>query len=152
MFSCDIDRVTVFNEKLAGVDQALSELGRSDEEISDVRSRFADAKPVDLEAVDGELRALAEGAALEMATVATNTARTRAADAPAQDWDNENTDVQSMDDSDFVLLVDEDDLEELEKAGEEDDVRTPPAISRENEGDEGFFKKLFGSRRTSNRP
>lgn len=152
MFSCDIDRVTVFNEKLAGVDQALSELGRSDEEISNVRGRFADAKPVDLEAVDGELRALAEGAALEMATVATNTARTRAADTPAQDWDNENTDVQSMDDSDFVLLVDEDDLEELEKAGEEDDVRTPLAISRENEGDEGFFKKLFGSRRTSNRP
>lgn len=153
MFSCDIDRVTVFNEKLAGVDQALSELGKSDEEISNVHSRFAEAKPVDLEAVDGELQALAEGATLEIAALATNTARTRTADAPAQDWDNETTDVESMDDSDFVLLVDEDDLEELEKAGEEDAERTPPpAISRENEGDEGFFKKLFGSRRTSNRP
>jgi hypothetical protein len=144
--------VTVFKEKLAGVDQALSELGTSDEEMSDVRSRFADAKPVDLQAVDGELQALAEGVALEIRTVASDGARKRTPEAPAQDWD-ETTDVESMDDSDFVLLVDEDDLEELEKVGEEDAVRTsPPAVPRESEGDEGFFKKLFGGRRTSNRP
>jgi hypothetical protein len=153
VFSCDIDHVTVFKEKLAGVDQALAELGTSDEEISDVRNRFADAKPVDLQAVDGELEALAEGVALEVAAVAKSSARERTPEPPAQDWDNETTDVESMDDSDFVLLVDEDDLEELERVGEEDAIRTPPpAVARESEGEEGFFKKLFGSRRTSNRP
>ena len=58
-----------------------------------------------------------------------------------------------------MLLVDEDDLEELEKVGEDDALRiAPPALPGEGEegeeGEEGdgFFKKLFTGRRSSNRP
>ena len=49
-----------------------------------------------------------------------------------------------------MLLVDEDDLEELEKVGEEDAQAAPTAVpeAAEGEGDDGFFKKLFGNRRS----
>ena len=61
-----------------------------------------------------------------------------------------------IDESDFVLLVDEDELEELEKVGEDDALRTaPPALpgeGEEGEDGDGFFKKLFNGRRSSNRP
>ncbi|MBW1756855.1 MAG: hypothetical protein JRJ80_11875, partial [Deltaproteobacteria bacterium] len=62
--------------------------------------------------------------------------------------------VEIIDESDFVLLVDEDELEELEKVGEDDALKTrPPAIPQDGEeDDDGFFKKLFSGRRTSNRP
>ena len=149
-FSCDIDHVTVPEEKLAGVDQALAELGKSDEEISDVRGRFANEEPVDLQAADGELSALSEGVHI---------APTRVPETVEDSWDDENTEIEIIDESDFVLLVDEDDLEELEKVGEDDAVRSlPPAIPQEaeegEEGEEGdgFFKKLFSGRRNSNRP
>ncbi len=136
-------------EKLAGVDQALAELGKSDEEISGVRNRFAGAGPVDLQAVDDELSALPEGVSIQLAE---------------ENCDDEQVEVEFeiIDESDFVLLVDEDDLEELEKVGEDDALKTsPPALPQEGgEGeeaeqgdeDEGFFKKLFGSRHASNRP
>ena len=42
-------------DKLAGVDQALLELGKSDEEITEVRNRYAGQSPADLEAVDAAL-------------------------------------------------------------------------------------------------
>jgi hypothetical protein len=133
--------VTIPEEKLAEVDQALTELGKSDEEISEVRSRFAGEESVDLQAVDSELGALGEGVV---------------SDAADADWDDEHTEVEIIDESDFVLLVDEDDLEELEKVGEDDALKTrPPALPQEDEegeDDEGFFKKLFSGRRTSNRP
>jgi hypothetical protein len=130
--------VTVPEEKLAGVDQALAELGKSDEEISEVCNRFASAEPVDLQAVDGELSALSEEASIEVVQA---------------DWDDEHTEVEIIDESDFVLLVDEDELEELEKIGEDDALKTsPPPLPQEGEEDEGFFKKLFSNRRTSNRP
>jgi len=145
--SCDIDHVTVLEEKLAGVDQALAELGKSDEEISEVRGRFADAERLDLQAVDGELSALSEGV---------HTAPSRVPDAGDESWDDENTEIEIIDESDFVLLVDEDDLEELEKVGEDDALRSlPPALpgaDEEGEDSNGFFKKLFSGRRTSNRP
>ena len=82
-----------------------------------------------------------------------NAAETSAAEAAADDWDDEATEVEIIDESDFVLLVDEDDLEELEKVGEDDARKTsPPALPQEGEEDEGFFKKLFSGRRSSNRP
>ena len=138
--------MTVPEEKLAGVDQALAELGKSEEEISEVRNRFAGAEPADLQAVDGELSDLSEGVSIE-------TAPAQVPLASEESWDDENTEIEIIDESDFVLLVDEDDLEELEKVGEDDALRTsPPAVPQEGEEDEGFFKKLFGNRRSSNRP
>ena len=138
--------MTVPEEKLAGVDQALAELGKSEEEISEVRNRFAGAEPANLQAVDGELSDLSEGVSIE-------TAPAQVPLASEESWDDENTEIEIIDESDFVLLVDEDDLEELEKVGEDDALRTsPPAVPQEGEEDEGFFKKLFGNRRSSNRP
>lgn len=135
------------------MDQALAELGKSDEEISEVRSRLASAGPVDLEALDVELSTLAEGVSAELAPPTVQPVAADLPNAVGGDWDHENTEVEILDESDFVLLVDEDDLEELEKVGEEDALRTtPPALPNDGEEDEGFFKKLFGSRRSSNRP
>jgi len=148
--------VTVSEEKLAGADQALAELGRSDAEISEVRGRFANVSPADLEAVDAELRALAEGMTVDLAQGKAREARALVAEAVEDVWDDEHTEVEILDESDFVLLVDEGDLEELEKVGEDDALRSlPPALPQEGaEGEEGdgFFKKLFGSRRSSSRP
>jgi hypothetical protein len=148
--------VTLLEEKLAEVDQALAELGKSDEQIFEVRARFASAEPLDLEAVDGKLSTLSEGVSIERTPSSEDTARSAAPDTVELDWDGEHTDVEIIDESDFVLLVDEDDLEELEKVGEDDALKTrPPAIPQEGEeGEEGdgFFKKLFSGRRSSNRP
>jgi hypothetical protein len=145
--------VTLLEEKLAGVDQALAELGKSDEEISEIRNRFATAEPLDLQAVDGKLSTLSEGVSIERAPASEDTARTAAPEAIEEGWDDEHTEVEIIDESDFVLLVDEDDLEELEKVGEDDALKTrPPAIPQEGEEGDGFFKKLFSGRRSSNRP
>jgi hypothetical protein len=149
-FSCDIDHVTVPEEKLAGVDQALAELGKSDEEITEVCDRFANADAVDLQAADREIDTLSEGV---------HPVATQLSEPVEQNWDDENTEIEIIDESDFVLLVDEDDLEELEKVGEDDARRSlPPALPQERDkGEEGgqgdsFFKKLFSGRRSSNRP
>ncbi len=153
LFSCDIDHVSVLEEKLAGVDQALADLGKTDEEISEVRGRFANAEQVDLQAADDELAGLAEGLSIELAAATADVAE---AFAVEDSWDDENTEIEIIDESDFVLLVDEDDLEELERVGEEDASKTsPPALPKEGEEgeeDDGFFKKLFTGRRSSNRP
>ena len=137
--------MTVPEEKLAEVDQALAELGKSDDEISEVRSRFA-----------GELSTLSEDVAIENPPISVDVAEAQVPGAVDAEWDDEHTEVEIIDESDFVLLVDEDDLEELEKVGEDDAMKTrPPALPQEGEegeDDEGFFKKLFGGRRTSNRP
>jgi len=151
--SCDIDYVTVSEDKLAGVDQALAELGKSDEEVSAVRKRFLSKEPADLQAVDVELSALTERVAIDLAAAKLRSARRHVPEIIDEGWENENTEVEIIDDSDFVLLVDERDLEELEKVGEDDALKTtPPAIPQTGEEDEGFFKKLFGTRRGSNRP
>lgn len=151
--SCDIDYVTVSEEKLAGVDQALAELGKSDEEVSAVRRRLLRAEPIDLVLVDEELSVLSEGVEVDVAAAKLRGAQTHVRQASDGDWENENTEVEIIDDSDFVLLVDERDLEELEKVGEDDALKTsPPALPQPGEEDEGFFKKLFGTRRGSNRP
>jgi hypothetical protein len=139
-------------EKLAGVDQALADLGKSDEEISAVRSRFAQAEAADLDAVDGELSALSEGVTVEVSSVDADVpiAETHAPEPAEASWDDEATEVEILDESDFVLLVDEDDLEELEKVGEDDAMKTaPPELPQEaGEEDDGFFKKLFSGRRS----
>lgn len=158
--------MTVSDEKLEELDQALAELGRSEEDISAVRDRFEGTTPADLAAVDGELESLAEGVSVDAAFVAPAEEATQVSDLPpdavvdaaADAWDGEQTEVEIMDMADdFVLLVDEGELEELEKVGEEAAKPSlPPPIPNaepdEDEEDEGFFKKLFGSRRSSNRP
>jgi len=141
------------DEKLAGVDQALAEHGKSDEEISAVRERFSSMERANLESVDGELHALADNVSLENAPADAHTAQTRVPEATSEGWEDESTEVEIIDESDFVLLVDEADLEELEKAGEEAPrVSLPPPVPQQDEEGDGFFKKLFGGRRSSNRP
>lgn len=155
-FSCDIDYVGVPEEKLAGVDQALADLGKSDAEVTEVRSRFTSTTAVDLKAVDGELHALSEGGSLD--SESTERHEEKPATLPQVDaqWEDEATEVEIIDESDFVLLVDEDDLEELEKVGEDDALQSTPAVPPEDEqqveGEGSFFKKLFGGRRTSSSP
>lgn len=145
--------MTVSEEKLAGVDHALAELGRSDEEISALRKRFVSTEPVDLQVVDGELGALLEGASVDITVAKARALQTRTPTVADGEWENENTEVQIIDESDFVLLVDENDLEELERVGDDDALKTsPPAVPQQGQEDEGFFKKLFGTRRSSNRP
>ena len=147
--------MTVPEEKLAGVDQALAELGKSDEEITEVCDRFANAERVDLQAADGELDTLSEGVH-PVLSAGVQPVATQLSEPVDQNWDDENTEIEIIDESDFVLLVDEDDLEELEKVGEDDALRSlPPALpgaDEEGEDSNGFFKKLFSGRRTSNRP
>ena len=143
-------------EKLAGVDQALEDLGKSDAEVTEVRSRFTSTTAVDLKAVDGELGALAEDVSFDGESTDLHTERPVTLPQTEGDWEDEHTEVEIMDESDFVLLVDEDDLEELERAGEDDAVRTTPAAPPDDEqpveGEGSFFKKLFGGRRTSSSP
>ncbi len=101
---------------------------------------------MDLAAVDSELDALGDGASLP----------------PKDELESDTTEVEIIDpDDDFVFLVDEDDLEELERAADAvPGVTVPPPLPGESkaqdvdddEEDEGFFKKLFGSRRSSHRP
>lgn len=133
-------------EKLAGVDQSLADLGKSDDEISEVRGRFADAEPVNLAAVDEALGALSDEVSIDTPVAP---APPRASATPDADWDHDDTAIEIIDESDFVLLVDEDELDELEKVGEEDAVvhSTPPALpDAEDEEGDGFFKRLFGNR------
>lgn len=145
-------------EKLAGVDQALSELGKSDEEITEVRNRYSVEKPGDLQTVDAELDALGENVAVVRpppppAAVDRQVVETQPPDSSDEEyWEGEDTNIDIIEETDFVLLVDEDDLEELEAVGEEDSQKTvPPSVPPQGEEDEGFFKKLF-SGRSSNRP
>jgi hypothetical protein len=139
-------------ETLGGVDQALAELGKTDDEISEVRSRFAAGAQADLRDVDAQLDVLCEGLTIDVPSRNVHTAPTRVPEAADATWEDEETEVEIIDESDFVLLVDEGDLEELERVGEDDATKTaPPAIPSDDEGgeqDEGFFKKLFGGRRS----
>lgn len=143
-------------EKLAGVDQALADLGKSDAEVTEVRSRFTSTTAVDLKAVDGELGALSEDVSFDSESTDLHNERPVTLPQTEGDWEDEHTEVEIMDESDFVLLVDEDDLEELERAGEDDAVQTTPAAPPDDEqpveGEGSFFKKLFGGRRTSSSP
>ena len=141
------------DEKLAGVDQALAELGKSEDEISAVRGRFASVEPPDLESVDGALLALTEDVSFGRTPTDAHTAQTQVPESTSESWEDESTDVEIIDESDFVLLVDESDLDELEKAGEEAArVSVPPPLPQQDEEGDGFFKKLFSGRRSSNRP
>ncbi|MEM8608393.1 MAG: hypothetical protein AAGF92_14890 [Myxococcota bacterium] len=168
----------VLDEKLAEADAGLEDVGADASEVSAVLGRFEDAKSSDLAAVDQELETLGQNIEVPTiegrATIDPFTMETKVPDAPVlvgDDWDNDKTEVEIIDEADdFVLLVDEDDLEELEgAAAEAPNVTVPPPIPSKSEAagdadegdievdvddedDEGFFKKLFGSRRSSNRP
>jgi len=165
--SCDIYDVAVSREKLSEVEEALAELGKDDDEVSEVLRRFEGGEPADLAAVDGELEALADSASISPIVREPSTVEAQDVQYPefAQDaWDGENTEVEIIDPSDdFVLLVDEADLEDFETAADQiPNVTMPPPLpgqkvaqeedDEDEEEDEGFFKKLFGSRRSSNRP
>jgi hypothetical protein len=138
--------------KLEGVDQALAELGKTDDEVASVLDRFRSDASADLGGVDAELVQLSERAFVDTSRAPAPTPSTEdaASVAPDADWEQDDTEVEIMDESDFVLLVDEDDLEELEKVGEDDAQAKPTAVpeSAEGEGGDGFFKKLFGNRRS----
>ena len=159
-------------DKLAGVDRALLELGKSDEEITEVRNRYAGEPPGDLEAVDAALDSLGEDVEVKMPSAPATFTERAPAPAQADDrpsrpsieihavgesedeyWEGEDTNIDVVEESDFVLLVDEDELEDLEAVGEADSEKpSPPSVPPEAEEGEGFFKKLFGGRSSSNRP
>jgi len=148
--------VSVPEEKLAGVDQALADLGMSDAEVTEVRSRFRSTTPVDLKSVDGELGMLSTELSFVGESTDLHGERPVAARDAAGNWDDEHTEVEVLDESDFVLLVDENELEALEKVGEDDALQTTPVGAPDGEqpaeGEGSFFKKLFGSRRNSSSP
>lgn len=131
------------------MDQALAELGKSDDDVSAVRGRFRTDPAADLERIDAELSALSDGVSVDVPRAAGSLPEA-ASETPDSDWDQEDTEIEIMDESDFVLLVDEDDLEEIEKVGEEDAQAVPTAVPEAAEGEDGdgFFKKLFGNRRS----
>lgn len=146
-------------DKLAWVDQALSELGKSDEEIIEARNRYAGQSPGDLQAVDAALESLGEDVEVKLPPAQSEDRPSRpsieihaAGENDGEYWEGEDTNVDFVAESDFVLLVDEDELEELEAVGEVDSEKpSPPSAPPEAEEGEGFFKKLFGGR-SSNRP
>jgi len=148
--------VSVSEEKLAGVDQALADLGKSDAEVTEVRSRFSSTNPVDLKSVDGELGMLSTAFSFDGGSTDLHDERPVEAPDSADSWEDEHTEVEMLDESDFVLLVDENELEALEKAGEDDALQTTPAGAPDGdqpaEGEGSFFKKLFGGRRNSSSP
>ena len=148
--------MSVSEEKLAGVDQALADLGKSEAEVTEVRSRFSSTNPVDLKSVDGELGMLSTAFSFGGESTDLHDERRVAAPDSAGGWEDEHTEVEVLDESDFVLLVDENELEELEKAGEDDALDTTPAAASDSdqpaEGEGSFFKKLFGGRRNSSSP
>ena len=148
--------MSVPEEKLAGVDQALADLGMSDAEVTEVRSRFRSTTSVDLKSVDGELGMLSTEFSFVAESTDLHGERPVAAQDAAGDWEDEHTEVEILDESDFVLLVDENELEALEKVGEDDALQTTPAEASDGdqpaEGEGSFFKKLFGGRRNSSSP
>lgn len=135
--------------KLEGVDQALAELGKSDDEVSELRGRYRGESFADLGEVDAALNALSDLEPLDTSRAPARTPEAASA-APDADWDQDDTEIEIMDESDFVLLVDEDDLEEIERVGEEDAQAAQTAVPEAAEGEDGdgFFKKLFGNRRS----
>jgi hypothetical protein len=147
--------VAVSEEKLSELDEALADLGKDDDEVSSILRRFEGGQRTDLAAMDSELDALGDGADI---------APPQNPEIVQDEWESENTEIEIIDSADdFILLVDEDDLEVLEMVADDvPRVTVPPPLpgqkraqNEEEEGDEedeGFFKKLFGSRRSSNRP
>ena len=145
--------MSVSEEKLAGVDQALADLGKTDAEVTEVRSRFRGTNAVDLKSVDGELGMLSTDFSFDGESTELHEEAPVAAQDTAGNWEDEHTEVEILDESDFVLLVDETELEALEKVGEDD---AAPAEASDGdqaaEGEGSFFKKLFGGRRNSSSP
>ena len=170
LISCDIERVTVTREKLQELEDSLAALGKGEAEVSAVLDRFDHGARADLGAVDQELEALRENLEGDFSKARSAVSAGQDGDAavPVWDdkteWDHDRTDVEVLDtgEDDFVLLVEEQDLEELPASAEEaaPQISVPPPIPSDRvgenveggEGDEGFFQKLFGSRRSSNRP
>ncbi len=148
--------MSVPEEKLAGVDQALADLGKSDDEVTEVRSRFRSTAAVDLKSMDGELGILSTKFSFDGEATNLHDEKPVVAQDAAGNWEDEHTEVEILDESDFVLLVDENELEALEKVGEDDAAQTTPAGAPDSdqpaEGEGSFFKKLFGGRRNSSSP
>lgn len=144
------------------MDQALDDFGKTDAEVTEVRQRHTHTTAMDLRAVDAELLTIAQAESFDDESTDLHDegppeVPAAAEVAPNADvWAGESTEVEIVDDSDFVLLVDESDLEELEKVGEDDALQTTPAAAPNDEeqveAEGSFFKKLFGGRRTSSSP
>ena len=143
-------------KKLADADELLAEFDKTDEELSVAKDRCLAVATSDLATVDQELEALAAELDLDIPTEQTETPRSvRDLFEPnTESWENEHTDVEVIEmNDDFVLLVDEDVLHE----GEAEEEAPEPTVDAEatstkTDPDSSFFKKLFGTRRNSDRP
>ncbi len=144
--------MAISDEKLSEFDDALASLGKADSDVSELMQKIDASERVDLSSVDDALDTLGEAVGL--------------IDAKST-LDADQGELEVLDHGDdFVLLVDEEDLEQLESSGTDvPGVSTPPPIPGEsevpqaetaegegNDEEEGFFQKLFGTRRSSNRP
>lgn len=163
----------ISDDRLTELDAALADLGVDEAEVSAVLRRHECSDSPDLTSTDAELETLAENIEIPRiespAVLDPAETETRVEEAHAlygDDWDNDKTEVEIVDAADdFVLLVEEGDLEEFESAtNEAPNVSVPPPlptkvvdgdaedVELDDEEDEGFFRKLFGTRRSSNRP
>lgn len=138
------------------IDRALSELGKSEEEVTEVLDRFSGGTFADLASLDAELAGLTDG--LAPRTGLTNVpsqlrVSSEIVSSKADAWDGDSTEAEVLDmNDDFVLLVDED---VLQSADEDDDaplVVDPEAAAGRSDPDSSFFKKLFKGRKDSSRP
>ena len=155
-FSCDIGHMGGHEKKFADADELLAEFEKTDEELSAVRDRCLTESTSDLAAVDQELEALSAGLDLDLPTEESELPRSvrDLLESGSQAWENEHTDVEVIEmTDDFVLLVDEDVLHEApaDEEGPQASV-DPEATSTKTDPDSSFFKKLFSSRRNSDRP
>ena len=143
-------------KKLADADELLAEFEKTDEELSAVRDRCVTVPTSDLSIVDQELEALSSELDLDLAIEESQLPRSvrDLLESSSGTWENEHTDVEVIDmDDDFVLLVDEDVLHEAPADEEPAQVSVDPeAASTKTDPDSSFFKKLFSSRRNSDRP
>lgn len=138
------------------IDRVLSELGKSEDEVTEVLERFSGGTFGDLASLDAELDGLTNGAAPR--TGLTNVpsqlrVSSELVSSKADAWDGDNTEVEVLDmDDDFVLLVDEDVLQSADEDDVAQPVVDPDAAAGRSDPDSSIFKKLFKGRKDSSRP
>jgi hypothetical protein len=138
------------------IDRVLSELGKSEDEVTEVLERFSGGTFGDLASLDAELDGLTNGAA-PRAGLTNGPSQLRVSSelvsSKADAWDGDNTEVEVLDmDDDFVLLVDEDVLQSAEEDDVAQPVVDPDAAAGRSDPDSSIFKKLFKGRKDSSRP
>ena len=144
------------SKPFAEIDRALSELGKSEDEVTEVLERFAGGTFSDLANLDAELDGLSNGVATHSGLTNFPSQLQVSPDlvsSTAASWEGDKTEVEVLEmNDDFVLLVDEDVLQ-----SEEEDEEAQPQIDRaaaagSSDPDSSIFKRLFKGRRDSSRP